>query len=189
MEDIDFMEEEKNSVRSFAAAVREWVVYFIVVIGISFLIVTFVGQRTIVDGMSMYNTLTDQDNLIVDKISYRFHDPERFDIVVFRYQNERDTLFIKRIIGLPGETVQISGDDIYIDGELLEEDYGFEPILDEGRAIEPITLGEDEFFVLGDNRNDSLDSREASVGNVDRDWIIGRAWVRILPFSDFGFVK
>ncbi|MBQ4045534.1 MAG: signal peptidase I, partial [Lachnospiraceae bacterium] len=164
------MEEEKISVSSIAAVVREWIIYFVIVIGISYLIVTFVGQRTVVDGMSMYNTLTDQDNLIVDKISYRFHDPERFDIVVFRYQNEKDTLFIKRVIGLPGETIQIAGDDIYIDGQLLEEDYGYEPILDEGRAIEPITLGDNEYFVLGDNRNDSMDSREENVGNVNRDW-------------------
>ncbi|MGX8715322.1 MAG: signal peptidase I [Lachnospiraceae bacterium] len=183
------MEEEKISVSSIAAVVREWIIYFVIVIGISYLIVTFVGQRTVVDGMSMYNTLTDQDNLIVDKISYRFHDPERFDIVVFRYQNEKDTLFIKRVIGLPGETIQIDGDDIFINGQLLEEDYGYEPILDEGRAIEPITLGDNEYFVLGDNRNDSMDSREENVGNVNRDWIIGRAWVRIFPFSDFGLVE
>ena len=106
-------------------------------------------------------TLSNNDNLIVDKISYRFKDPQRFDIIVFPFQYDENVYYIKRIIGLPGETVQIGTDGtIYIDGQVLEEGYGKEVMLSPGRAGEPITLGEDEYFVLGDNRNNSSDSRE-----------------------------
>lgn len=169
--------------------IKEFVVYAVVVVLISLFIVNFVGQRTIVDGHSMCDTLDDRDNLIVDKLSYRFGSIDRFDIVVFKYHNNPKVFYIKRVIGLPGETVQISGDDIYIDGELLEESYGREPILDEGRAAEPITLGEGEYFVMGDNRNESSDSRDPSVGNVQREWIVGRAFIRLFPFNKFGLLK
>ena len=138
----------------------------------------------------MEYTLSDGDNLIVDKISYRFKKPERFDIIVFPYQYEENTYYIKRIIGLPGETVQIDEDgNIYIDGEVLEESYGREVIQDPGQAIEPIKLGEDDYFVLGDNRNASADSREPSVGVIHGKDIIGRAWLRIFPFDKMGFIK
>lgn len=168
--------------------IKEWIIYAIIVIVVSLFIVTFIGQRTVVDGHSMNDTLQDGDNLVVDKVSYRFSDIKRFDIVVFRNHNEKNLFYIKRIIGLPGETIQITGDDIYIDGELLEENYGKEAMQSAGRAYEPITLGEDEYFVLGDNRNDSSDSRDPSVGNVQRDWIVGRAFLRITPFSNAGLL-
>ncbi len=164
-------------------------IYILVVLVLSFCVVKFIGQRTEVSGKSMELTLIDGDNLIVDKISYRFHDPERFEIVCFPYRYNPKDIYIKRVIGLPGETVQItSNGDIYIDGELLEEYYGRERIKDPGRASDPIVLGEDEYFVLGDNRNNSRDSRFEDVGNIGRDEIIGRAWVRIFPFKEFGRV-
>ena len=166
-----------------------WAMYIGFVVVLTWFILTFVGQRTVVDGRSMNATLNDRDNLIVEKLSYRFSDPERFDIIVFPPYGTKE-YYIKRIIGLPGETIQIDAEgNIYIDGELLEEDYGLETIKNPGRAIEPVTLGEDEYFVMGDNRNNSVDSRDPRVGNVKRDTIIGRAWVRIWPLSDFGLLK
>lgn len=177
-------EKQTNMVREIIS----WAVYIGVVVGLTYLILTYVGQRTMVDGRSMNPTLNDGDNLIVEKLSYRFHDPERFDIIVFPFDDTK--FYIKRIIGLPGETVQIDYDgNIYINGEILEEDYGLETILDPGRAAEPITLGDDEYFVLGDNRNNSKDGRNPAVGNIRRDKIVGRAWVRIWPLSDFGLLK
>ncbi len=122
----------------------------------------------------------------------RFRDPERFDIIVFPFKYKEDTFYIKRIIGLPGETVQIDEEGkIYIDGEILEENYGREIIQSNtiGIAGEPILLGEDEYFVLGDNRNNSMDSRTEVVGNIKREEIIGRAWIRIWPLSDAGVLK
>ena len=167
-------------------------IYLLCVLGAVWLVITFVGQRTEVEGASMENTLHNGDNLIVDKLSYRFHDPERFDIIVFPFQFQDYTYYIKRIIGLPGETVQIMDDgSIYINGEKLEENYGMEVIKPEtiGRAAEPIELGDDEYFVMGDNRNNSSDSRTDMVGNIKRENIIGKAWLRIWPVSDFGVLQ
>ena len=157
---------------------------------ISLFIVTFIGQRTVVDGESMENAFFHGDNLIVDKISYRFSEPERFDVIVFPAHYDSKVYLVKRVIGLPGETVYIDEEGkIYIDNILLEEDFGKEAILSAGKASEPLTLGADEYFVLGDNRNDSLDSRDYMVGNIKKDEIIGRAWVRIYPFDQIGFVE
>lgn len=165
-------------------------IYLLVVICAAYLIITYVGQRTQVLGSSMETTLSENDNLIVDKITYRFSDPKRFDIIVFPFQYATDTYYIKRIIGLPGETVQIDEDgNIYINGEILEESYGREVIQNPGRAAQLIQLGDDEYFVMGDNRNNSSDSRDPSVGNIKREDIIGRAWLRIWPFSKFGILK
>ena len=165
-------------------------IYLLVVLCAAYLIITYVGQRTQVSGSSMETTLSDGDNLLVDKITYRFSEPKRFDIIVFPFQYDTDTYYIKRIIGMPGETVQIDYDgNIYINGSLLEESYGREVIQNPGRAAEPITLGKDEYFVMGDNRNNSSDSRDPSVGNIHRKDIIGRAWVRIWPFYKFGVLK
>ena len=166
--------------------------YLLFVLLLTWLLITFVVQRTEVDGSSMEGTLSHGDNLFVDKISYRFNEPERFDIIVFPFQYKEDTYYIKRIIGMPGETVQIDEQgNIYIDGEILKESYGLEVIKPEniGRAAEPITLGEDEYFVMGDNRNNSSDSRTDIVGNIHREDIIGRAWVRIWPFEKMGVLQ
>lgn len=166
--------------------------YLLGVLLLTWVLTTYVGVRTVVDGGSMETTLSHQDNLIVDKITYRFSDPKRFDIIVFPFQYEEDTFYIKRIIGLPGETVQIDEQGkIYINGEVLEESYGREVIKPEniGIAAEPVVLGEDEYFVMGDNRNNSSDSRTEMVGNIHRKDIIGRAWLRIWPFSKFGVLK
>lgn len=156
----------------------------------SFIFVNFIGQRTTVSGSSMEATLSDGDNLMVDKLSYRFSDPSRFDIVIFPPRYEESTLYIKRIIGLPGETVQIDYDgNIYINGNILMENYGREVIRNPGIAVEPVTLADDEYFVLGDNRNNSTDSRVEQVGPIKRGEIIGKAFIRIFPFNKFGLLK
>ena len=183
-------QEEGAKKTDLKKEVLSWIFYILFVIALTYLSITFVGQRTMVDGRSMNATLNDGDNLIVEKLSYRFGDPERFDIIVFPPQESPKEHYIKRIIGLPGETVQIDAEGkIYINGEVLEENYGLETIRNAGRAAEPITLGDDEYFVLGDNRNNSKDSRSDAVGNVKRSSITGRAWLRIWPLSDIGFLK
>ena len=166
--------------------------YLLGVLCVTYLLILYVIQLTNVDGESMEPTLHDGDRVFVDKITYQIDDPERFDVIVFPVQYEEEKYFIKRIIGLPGETVQIDTNGvIYINGEVLLESFGKEVIQADkiGLAAEPIVLGEDEYFVLGDNRNDSFDSRYAQVGNISRDDIIGRTWLLIWPLSDFGFVK
>lgn len=165
-------------------------VYLLAVLLATFLIVQYVGQRTEVVGSSMESTLSNGDNLIVDKITYRFRDPERYDIIVFPFKHEKDTYYIKRIIGMPGETIRIDDEgNIYINGEVLHEYYGREVIQDPGIAREEITLGADEYFVMGDNRNNSTDSRQPSVKNIHRKDILGRAWLRIWPLHKFQLLK
>ena len=178
--------EKKSNVKSF---LYDLVFYAILVFVCVYILPNFVLQRTIVDGASMENTLFDGEQLYVEKISYRFDALDRFDIIVFYpYGRDNEEYYVKRIIGLPGETVQIIDENIYINGELLEEDYGKEPIRDPGRAAEPVTLGEDEYFVLGDNRNNSKDSRYEIVGNVTKENIGGKVFIRIKPLSKFGTV-
>lgn len=168
--------------------ILSWIACFAIAIGAALFIVTFIGQRVEVDGQSMESTLQHKDNLICDKISYRFTDPERFDIVIIYPDEEKNKRWIKRIIGLPGETVRIDEEgNIYINGEILEEDYGKEVIEDAGLAAQTITLGEDEYWVMGDNRNHSSDSRV--IGPVPKDRILGKAFIRIFPFSKFGLIK
>lgn len=145
-----------------------WLVYIVIVVIIAWGFVTFVAQRTQVSGASMETTLSDGDQLIVDKISYQFREPERFEIIVFPYQYEAGTYYIKRIIGLPGETVQILDGSVYINGEKLEEHYGNEVMEEAGIAAEPVTL---------------------DVGVVHGKDFVGRAWIRIWPFEKIGWIR
>lgn len=183
---IEVKEKETN----YGKEIMHMLIYFVIVIISVLLIHQFVGQQIEVSGSSMESTLHNEDHLILEKVSYEIGSPKRYDIVVFRpYSDEKDTYYIKRVIGLPGETIQIVGSDIYIDGKLLNEDYGNNPIADGGIAKDPIILGRDEYFLLGDNRNNSKDSRDFSIGSVKRGAIIGRAWVRVWPFDKFGVLK
>ena len=176
--------------RGLLSILVEWILFIAVILVLTYLVITYVGQRTRVRGDSMETTLNSGDSLIVDKISYRFRDPERYDIIVFPYKYEEHTYYIKRIVGMPGETIQIIDGYVYIDGELLESDiYGNEVMEYASLASTPIALGEDEYFVLGDNRNHSSDSRDPSVGVLTREDLIGRAWLRIYPFDEMGVIK
>ena len=162
-------------------------IYLLVVLCAAYLIITYVGQRTQVSGSSMEATLSENDNLIVDKITYRFSDPQRFDIIVFPYEpnfayyvDTEPVYYIKRIIGMPGERIRIDEQgNIYINDKILEESYGKEVIMYAGRASETIELGENEYFVMGDNRNNSEDSRSGNIGMVHRDLITGKVWFQL----------
>ena len=189
----DYKKKKKKSGKSdevnIVKELLNLIIYIGIVVIICFCIITFVGQRTTVHGHSMSPTLESGDNLWIDKFSYKIGDPKRFDIIVFPYK-DTDVFYIKRVIGLPGETVQIAPDgSIIIDGQILQESYGKEIIMDSGTACDPITLGKDEYFVLGDNRNDSRDSRWPDVGNIHKSKIVGKAVFRLSPFSKFGRVK
>lgn len=181
------MEEKKDS---FGKEMLNTVLYFAGVIVLVIIIQTFIGHQVTVEGSSMEVTLHNKDHLLLEKVTYRFREPKRFDIVVFRpYGVQKNLYYIKRVIGLPGETVLIKDGEIYINNSLLEESYGTAPIIDGGVAGEGILLGEDEYFLLGDNRNNSFDSRSSNIGPVDIDAIIGRAFIRIWPLTDIGRLK
>lgn len=171
--------------------VIETILYFIVVLAVVLIVERFVMQPVQVEGSSMEPTLANQNHLLLEKLTYLVADPERFDVVVFQpYEEEEELFYIKRIIGLPGERVLIHNNIIYINGEPLIENYGKENVINNpGIASNEIVLGDDEYFVMGDNRNHSRDSRDASVGIVKRDSMIGRAWCRVWPLNKIGIIE
>lgn len=163
MENGVFNEEERPSeVRkpSRLKYVIEGLIYIALIVVCVYVVPKYVIQRTVVKGESMEDTLHDAESLLIDKISYRFTDPKRYDIIVF-YPKGRDVdeYYVKRIYGLPGETIQIKGNDIFINGEKIDDPYAKDSMSTGGIANEPYTLGEDEYFVLGDHRSVSQDSR------------------------------
>lgn len=182
--------QEVEETKSMTREIIDMVLYLVFVAAMVYLILHFVGQRTVVNGDSMCDTLQDGQSLIMDKLSYRFGDPDRFDIVIFPGPEEdgQNPYYIKRVIGLPGETVQIVDGKVQIDGEELTEDvYGITDHIDYyGIAADELTLGEDEYFCMGDNRPVSFDSRYEEVGPVTKEEFIGKAWIRIWPLSEFG---
>lgn len=187
LQDSEKSEKELTKGQKIRNALIELAIYVVIIVLCISFVPKYVIQRTIVDGYSMENTLQDEDNLLVEKVSYHFTDPKRFDVIVFYpHGKENKDYYIKRVIGLPGETIQIVGDTIYIDGKVLEEDFGKDPMTKSGIAQEPLKLGDDEFFVLGDNRAVSEDSRYPEVGPVSKDKIAGKAILRIYPLSKFG---
>jgi len=159
-----------------------------VVAGVAIFLFAHFFDEVKVSGTSMEPSFEDGDILYLDEFTYKFFDAKRLDVIAFTLDNS-DTVYVKRIIGLPGEKIQIKNGSIYIDGKLLEADIEAENILNAGDAEEVIKLGDDEYFVLGDNRNNSEDSRFASIGMVKEDNIIGRAWLEVTSLKDFGFVK
>ncbi len=179
------VEETKKKMQIFKIFIPV-LIYCTIIFCFSFMVPKFLIERTQVKGTSMEDTLYDGDDIILNKVLYRFQDPKRYDVIVFYPQGDRKgDYFVKRIIGLPGETVQIINGVIYINGTELEEDYGKNAIVGAGRAAEPIELGNDEYFVLGDNRIISKDSRYESVGIVKREYIVGKAWLRMFPMNEF----
>ena len=170
--------------------VAVWAGKIAIVCLFAFVFVWYFGQRVAVVGDSMNPILNNGDIALVNRIVYDATAPKRGDIIVFKPKgNENSHYYIKRIIGLPGEKVQILEGELYIDGEKLEEDYGVSEITDPGIAAEEIELEGNEFFVLGDDRENSEDSRMADVGNVKRSYIYGKAWFVISPWENFGFVR
>lgn len=161
-----------------------WMVEIVLVILTAYLIIEYAVEKTTMMGISMNTTLNDGDKIIINKVSYLKKDPERYDVIVFNQSKSGHGYYnIKRVIGLPGETIEIINGYVYINGEKLKEEIVVEPMNIAGLAKEELILQENEFFVLGDNRNSSEDSRFANIGIVVKSDIIGKAWLRLSPFS------
>lgn len=168
----------------------EYGLYVLILLAVLLLVPKFVLEKVLVDGESMENSLFDGESILIEKVSRYFGGPDRFDVIVFHKQTgAQKRTYVKRVIGLPGETVQIIGGTIYINGEVLKEEFGKEPMVYAGLAATPLVLGEDEYFVLGDNRTVSADSRNVSVGVVKRSELDGVAFFRIYPLGRFGGIK
>ena len=168
-----------------------WIQIIVAAVVIAFFLTPFIIANSRIPTGSMEPTIMSHSRVIGSRLSYLADDPERGDVVIFHYPDDPSgkTYFVKRVIGLPGETIQIIDGMIYINDELYLEEADYPAINDPGMAAEPITLGSDEYFVLGDNRNDSQDSRFADVGNVRRSYIEGRVWLVLAPRNDFGLVS
>lgn len=169
---------------------KEWIKDIAVALIIGILVLQFV-KPTIVKEHSMDPTLNENDYIFLSKQSYRFHEPESGDIIVFHTDllqaNGKEKLLIKRIIGIPGDVISITDGVVYRNGEALEESY----ILDDYTAtdMEEVVVPEDSVFVMGDNRQNSIDSRDSSVGYVEEDLIVGKAVFRLYPFNKIGLIK
>lgn len=183
--DYDFDKESKKpTVMKILIELFIWAAQIAAVIFLAYFIVYYCVEKTNVIGSSMESTLAADEPIIINKFSYRISDPKRYDVIVFKQSGKEHSFYnIKRIIGLPGETILIKDDEILINGEVIHNIVRVEPMINYGLAGEEITLEDNEYFVLGDNRNNSEDSRFASIGNITRDEIIGKAAIRISPFN------
>lgn len=182
-------EKKEVNIPAFREA-AVWVAEIAIVLAIAFVFVYYIGLRTSVVGQSMSPSLENKQEILVNRFIYSVSNPKPNDIVVFLPNgNEKSHYYVKRVIGVPGDTVQIRDGAVYVNGELFEEKAETAAILDPGLAAENITLEEDEYFVLGDNRNNSEDSRYANIGNVKKEHMIGKAWFIVSPYKNFGFLK
>ncbi len=174
------------------SAAREalaWTAEILITLMIAFTLVYFIGLRTSVVGQSMAETLENGDEILVDRFIYKVTNPKPNDIIVFLPNgNEKSHYYVKRVIAVPGDRVSIEDGVVYVNGKAFQDEAETAAIEEAGLAAEEITLGSDEFFVLGDNRNNSEDSRYANIGNVRKEHIIGKAWFIVSPWGDFGFL-
>ncbi len=176
--------KESEKKKSVGREIFEWVMVVIVAVAAALLIRTFIFEPVRVDGNSMQSTLHDNEYMIVTKYQYLFSDPERFDVVICRYPGRGNTNFVKRVVGIPGDTIEVRNQMLYVNGEAIEEDYiDHKPDYNYG----PVTVEEGHYFVLGDNRSNSNDSH--IIGQLERNQIVGQVRLVAWPFSDIRTIK
>ena len=192
------MEFYREAGTSPLRTVINWVIDIIVVVALACFTVYAFGNQVVVSGNSMTPLLDSDDIVLMNQLKLVWEKPGRFDVVVFQREDQKKN--IKRVIGLPGETVQIKDGQVWINGEVLQEEKQTMEVDGEmvelekkialaGLAENPVVLGADEYFLLGDNRDSSEDSRFANVGNVKESQIIGKVWFRIHPTLNMGIIR
>lgn len=166
-----------------------WIFQIAVVLALAAVVSIFFCQSVIMQESSMEPNIQTGQSLLMNKVTYRFKEPKRGDVIAFKKDGkEHSSIHIKRVIGLPGEKIQIKDGEVYIDGKRYKEK-NFPKITNPGLAEQQITLGKNEYFVLGDNRNNSEDSRFTEVQNVDKKYIEGKIWLQISPSKKLSLVK
>lgn len=190
MSELQFYKRKNKINSNLLKEVVLWIFQLVIVVAVAFLLVIYWGQRTSMIGRSMEPTLLNEQELLLNRFIYNISSPKRGDLIAFKpHGNQNSHFYIKRVIALPGETVQISGGKIYIDGTALVDTYGIGGLDEAGLAEEEMLIEPDEYFVLGDNREYSEDSRFANIGNVKLEDIEGKVWYRIAPFEEAGFIE
>ncbi|MCM1252344.1 MAG: signal peptidase I [Clostridium sp.] len=188
---LHFYQKEKRLNSALLKDIFEMMIGTLVAVFLAVALTYFAGMRTSVIGDSMEPALYNGQEILINRFVYKLSSPKRGDVVVFLPNGNQNThYYVKRVIALPGETIQIVNGKVYIDGELLEEDESYDKIIDAGVAGNEITLETDEYFVLGDNRNSSEDSRSDNIGAVEKKNIIGKAWFHLAgEESEMGLVE
>ncbi len=182
--EFDFEREHKPLRKQIWFRIFLWLLQLGAAVGLAWVLTDVSVERTVMTGPSMEPTLPDGTSIVINKAAYWIGDPDRYDVIVFRQTGSEHVYYnIKRVIGLPGETVRIEDGVIYINGEALSEPVNVEAVRIAGLAEEDLVLDENEYFVLGDNRNNSEDSRFANIGCIVRDDIVGKAWLTLSPFN------
>ena len=180
------IKEAEAKKKTVGREILEWVFVVVFAVSVALIIRTFIFEPVRVDGESMLRTLFNNEYMIVTKYQYLFNDPERFDVVICHYPDRGSTNFVKRIVGIPGDTVEVKDNTLFVNGEPVDEPH----IVNKPSYTMPaITIGEGHYFVLGDNRPNSNDSHNPNVGQLERKQIIGKVRLVVWPFSDFRTVK
>ncbi len=187
---LNFRKQRRKFNLPLFKEIISWILSLAIVICLAYVLVAFFGIRTNVVGQAMEQTLEDNDEILVNKFAYIVSKPKAGDVVVFLPNgNKKSHYYIRRVVAVPGDTVQVKDGALYVNDEIYKEKVDVASMEDAGIAEDPIKLGSDEYFVLGDNRNNSEDSRYANIGNVKKEYIIGKAWFRFSGFGDFGMIK
>ena len=176
---LNFRKQRRKFNLPLFKEILSWIIECAIVICMAYVLVSTFGVRTNIVGPAMESTLQNDDDVFINKFIYMISRPKAGDVVVFLPNgNEKSHYYIRRVVAA-----------VYVNDELYNEQMDVASMEDAGIAADPITLGKDEYFVLGDNRNNSEDSRYANIGNVKKEYIIGKAWFRFSGISDFGMIK
>lgn len=187
---LNFGKRRKKFNMPLFKEILSWIGEIAIVILIAYVCISFFGIRTSAVGSAMEETLENGDQLLINRFVYVIGKPKPGDVVVFLPGgNEKSHYYVRRIIATPGDTVQIRQGAVYVNDALYDEKVDVASMEEAGLAAEPVRLGEDEYFVLGDNRNNSEDSRSANIGNVKKEYIQGKAWFRFSSLGDMGFIR
>ena len=180
----------KKSSTSWQDAASDWLISIIVAVALAFCIRTFLVEPYMVEGSSMYPTLKHHERLIVDKLSYFITDPKKGEIVVFRYPRDESRDFIKRVIAVGGDTIEMRNGKVFVNGAEIEEGYIYknDPKGPNMSNYRKSVVPQGHIFVLGDNRNGSTDSRDERLGSIDEGYILGRAVAAVWPFDKIGLI-